>query len=218
MKSKIKKLLVTGLVLASFSLMGCEPDKDAEGPVSITVKDADGNEYPTVKIGQQIWMAKNLNVNVPGSMCYENKPENCEKYERLYTWEAARNACPSGWHLPSKEEMESFVEAVKVRIEQIVTQKKLDAVPLREGEGELHNHLRDASWREGFDSFGFSALPAGYYDGDFKKFSDLGYDNLFWSSTEFGSRSAGRLHIYGNKANVYGVDKDDGYSVRCLQD
>ncbi len=205
MKSKIMKMMVAALALASFSLMGCDP------------KDADGNSYPTVQIGEQVWMAKNLNVNVPGSMCYENKPENCEKYGRLYTWEAARNACPSGWHLPSKEEMESFVEAVKVRIEQIVTQKKLDAVPLREGEDVWHNHLRDASWREGFDSFGFSALPAGYYDSYDKEFNSLGNFTYCWSSTEYNSGRAYYLGVYGG-ALVSLYDKDDGYSVRCLQD
>ncbi len=206
MKSKIMKMMVAALALASFSLMGCDP------------KDADGNSYPTVQIGEQVWMAKNLNVNVPGSMCYENKPENCEKYGRLYTWEAARNACPSGWHLPSKEEMESFVEAVKVRIEQIVTQKKLDAVPLREGEDVWHKHLRDASWREGFDSFGFSALPAGYYSSNDEKFSYLGNDAHFWSSTEVNSGYAYRLNIGGRYAHVGNFDQYSGYSVRCLQD
>ncbi len=213
------KIMVATLTVASLCLMGCEPSKDAEGPVSITVKDADGNKYPTMKIGQQIWMAKNLNVNVPGSMCYENKPENCEKYGRLYTWEAARNACPSGWHLPSKEEMENFVEAVKVRVEQIVTQKKLDAVTLRKGEGKWYNHLRDASWREGFDSFGFSALPAGDFDGYDKKFSSLGDYTGFWTSTERYSGHACRLSLYsGSSANVGNYGESSGFSVRCLQD
>ncbi len=246
MKSKIMKMLVAALALASFSLMGCEEKesgkdvekaagalvKNADGPVDITVKDADGNVYPAVKIGDQIWMAKNLNVNVPGSACYENDPTNCEKYGRLYTWEAARNACPSGWHLPSKEEMNDFVRAVDVRIEQIVTQKELDAVPLREGERGLYNHLRDASWREGFDSFGFSALPAGGYGSSDKRFGSLGDNTGFWSSSEDNdisgaayflgisdktSLSADALGSLGYRVVNLG-DKYGGNSVRCLQD
>ncbi len=211
-------MLVAALALASFSLMGCEPSKDAEGPVSITVKDADGNKYPTMKIGQQIWMAKNLNVNVPGSMCYGNKPENCEKYGRLYTWEAAKMACPSGWHLPSREEFKTFLELVKLRTEQIVTQKKLNAEPLKKGEDKFYNHLRDSSWKNGFDSFGFSALPAGYYDSYNKKFYSVGSIADFWSSTENSSRYAYYLYIYDRSAYVNGYDKNFGYSVRCLQD
>jgi len=78
----------------------------------------------TVKIGDQVWQKCNLNVN-PGtgkSVCYDNKPENCDKYGRLYDWETAmalpsgscwsercasqvsakhRGLCPSGWHIPN---------------------------------------------------------------------------------------------------------------------
>lgn len=216
MKSKITKFIVACLALASFALMGCEPSKDAEGPVNITVKDADGNKYPTTKIGQQIWMAKNLNVNVEGSMCYDNDPANCEKYGRLYTWEAAKTACPSGWHLPSEEEFNLFLEAVKLRTEQIVAQKKLNAEPLREGEDKFYNHLRDSSW--GLNTFGFSALPAGLYYGDSKKFSSLGRLAIFWSSTEDYSSSAYRLHIGDYGASVLNDNKTNGISVRCLKD
>lgn len=223
MKKTINKMLVAALALASFGLMGCEPSKDAEGPVSITVKDADGNKYPTMKIGQQIWMAKNLNVNVPGSMCYGNKPENCEKYGRLYTWEAAKMACPSGWHLPSREEFKTFLELVKLRTEQIVTQKKLNAEPLKKGEDKFYNHLRDSSWKNGFDSFGFSALPAGDYYSYDKKFYDLGSRAYFWSSTEFGKEEGGGygaffLGIYDKNARIFDIDIYNGYSVRCLRD
>jgi len=49
-------------------------------------------------------MAENLDIDVPGSWCYEYKAENGKKYGRLYTWEAAMKACPKGWHLPSDAE------------------------------------------------------------------------------------------------------------------
>jgi uncharacterized protein (TIGR02145 family) len=60
--------------------------------------------FETIKVGSQVWMAKNLDIEVPGSWCYDNNPDNCKKYGRLYTYEAAIKACPKGWHLPSSEE------------------------------------------------------------------------------------------------------------------
>lgn len=190
MKSKIMKMMVAALVLASFSLMGCDT----------TVKDADGNSYPTVKIGQQIWMAKNLNVNVPGSMCYENDPANCKKYGRLYTWKAAREACPTGWHLPSKDEFGKLLATV------------------RASSGGRSEALRAGSWNNGENKYGFSALPAGNYYSDGKRFLNLGDYTSFWTSTAYGSYGAYHLGISGRNAYVSLYGKDDGLSVRCLQD
>lgn len=113
--------------------------------------------------------------------------------------------------------METFIAAVKVRVDQIVTQKKLNAEPLRSGEDSWHNHLRDASFKNGFDSFGFSALPAGYYGNYFKEFLD-GFAK-FWSSTERDINVAFGLSVFVNYARVDDYeDKANGFSVRCLRD
>ena len=83
----------------------------------------DGQVYPAVKIGRTWWMTRNLNFEYPGYdywRCYENDPENCEKYGKLYSnYVRDTIACPKGWTLPHEEDWFSLEIALGMTEEQV---------------------------------------------------------------------------------------------------
>jgi uncharacterized protein (TIGR02145 family) len=158
--------------------------------------------YTTVKIGEQVWMAKNLNYNASGSTCYENDKDNCDKYGRLYDWETAKNACPKGSHLPSREEWTTLVLYTKT------------GTTLKSKSG----WNGDCGSCNGTDDYGFSALPGGISR------ADGGFENdifgFWWTATEDSEGYAYYRGMYFDSDDVLEDinDKNDGFSVRCLVD
>ncbi|MBN8248833.1 MAG: hypothetical protein J0L84_15510 [Verrucomicrobia bacterium] len=75
----------------------------------------DGQTYKTVSFKNPLtgatvtWMAQNLNYKVQGSYNYDDKESNRNELGLLYTWEAAANACPKGWHLATDGEWTTLV-------------------------------------------------------------------------------------------------------------
>ncbi|WP_297700071.1 fibrobacter succinogenes major paralogous domain-containing protein [uncultured Fibrobacter sp.] len=189
----------------------------------------DGKVYKTLKIGNQVWMAENLNYEADGSRCYNDSAEYCAKYGRLYPWGVAmdsmgkwstngkgcgmgstcsptypvRGVCPSGWHLPTKAEWETLFTEVG-------------------GSSVAGNVLKDSSsWdydADGTDDFGFSALPAGShrYDVHYEGFGKGAY---FLTSTEYSENSSYSVLLdYRDEAHFYSYYKFYENSVRCVMD
>jgi uncharacterized protein (TIGR02145 family) len=196
------------------------------------VSDIDGNIYPVISIGDQLWMAANLKVTrfrngdtIPeiiddlewksaknGAFCaYENDPANRDEYGLLYNWYAVndlRSVCPEGWHVPSRIELDV----------------------LRKCSGDWKTSggwLREAGFshwiqpNEGASNkTGFTALPGGarYKDG---RFQSIGNRGRFWSSTRFGNFSeCWNLFLVSNEARAlfFRDEMNCGFSIRCIKD
>jgi len=176
----------------------------------------DGKTYRTVKIGEQVWMAENLNFECEGSVCYDNDPKNAKKYGRLYDWEAANKACPPGWHLPSLKEwkdLEDFTQSYPIN-----GGKKLKA---KSG----WNDYKEKSGN-GTDDYGFSALPGGVSVNPNDSFIWVGNCGLWWVALKKNKSSTDIDYTWIIKSSNHirglhwfpkaGVSRC--FSVRCIQD
>jgi uncharacterized protein (TIGR02145 family) len=175
----------------------------------------DGKAYKRVKIGKQTWMAENLKYEAPNTKCYDDDPGNCEIFGRMYDWETAKTICPSGWHLPDDGEFNAladFVEIVSGCINCVGIALKANST----------------LWisNKGFDEFGFTALPGGFYRGYDSGFSQKNWTAGFWSATEgYMSGSAHFRYFTSNNASRNNILNLDGFytdrafaNVRCVED
>jgi uncharacterized protein (TIGR02145 family) len=157
----------------------------------------DYQQYKTIKIGNLTWMAENLKYKMSGSLCYKDDEFNCRKYGRMYDWNNAIKACPSGWRLPSNGEWNDLINTA--------------------GKENAGKNLKSKSWKNGTDNLGFSAMPGGRrIDGNFEGIDNYGN---WWTSTENGDNA--NVRFMGNDNDFVGENnrsKSRAYSVRCVQD
>jgi uncharacterized protein (TIGR02145 family) len=186
-------------------------------------------QYRTVRIGNKTWMAENLNYKIGRSWCYENNESNCDKYGRLYDWNAAISACPSGWHLSTRQEWEDLVNIAGGRK---IAGRKLKA---KNGWSAIGGFCSQDP--NGTDEYGFSALPGGEkladgqthsYNGKTYTFIGGGYATYWWTATtkNVGILSTPISNAYKQDIGGCLIDRVDegtapqtdyGFSVRCVQ-
>jgi uncharacterized protein (TIGR02145 family) len=200
-----------------------EAEKAAAEAANTFTDSRDGKEYKIVKIGEQKWMAENLKYAATGTICYNSKTENCDKYGRLYEWKTVKEACPSGWHLPSGADWDILIEFIhKDKNLGKILDPSSPTSPSTKSKQAAKYLKAASSWinnSNGTDNYGFNALQSGSAlgVGDFR-----GGEGIFsvWSSTESGkSRAyAFSMDAYGNRVNWYSNDKTTFSGIRCVKD
>ena len=194
----------------------------------------DHQTYKTVKINNRVWMAENLNYDVPGyeTYCINESADSCALYGRLYTWAAAvdsvalandpenpkicgyketcgidgvKGICPEGWHLPTYAEWYLLYE--------YVGGKSVAAKMLRARKGWKKNNGNE-------DTFGFSGVPAGLWNPNAGEVIYMGAELALWSSTDSDANLAFTIEIRFDDDVGYYFDnvKRLGLAVRCVQD
>jgi uncharacterized protein (TIGR02145 family) len=194
-----------GVITSGTIKGGLPPEQQAGG----TFTDArDGKTYRTVKIGEQTWMAENLNYQTGNSWCYADTDSNCIQYGRLYDWGTATKACPVGWHLPTIGEW--------VKLTNVAGGSRNAGTKLKS---------KSPKW-DGTDALGFSALPGGSkFDTDQYIPIESQGEGSWWTATEadeYGPTQAYDQNMVTGSTWVtrseYDGVKNNGLSVRCVQD
>ena len=207
--------------------------------------DRDMRIYKGVKIGNQTWMAENLNFRYTiwideetgempyGSYCYKNDESNCTKYGRLYTWAAAMDSatqhsagsagcgylktCSPGYH----------ASGICPNGWHLPNNAEWETLFSEVGENRAGEKLKSTTdWQDyndevkgiGIDAYLFTALPVGqkYFSDDFY---GEGLATSFWSASEINDYNAYSVELdKTSEVTLWEIDKSVAISIRCIKD
>ena len=242
-RKRILSLIIMALLL-SLMINSCKKDDNGNpyngrttaifNPVLTygTMTDQEGNEYKTITIDTQTWMAENLRTtkyrdsteipNVTDNMEWANlttgaysnykntkRADSIATYGRIYNWYAAtdaHNIAPTGWHVATDAEWSTLTTYLGG---ESVAGGKLKEI------GTTHWLSPNAG---ATNNTGFTALPAGQRStGLFYSIGEYGY---WWSATEYNATHAWYHRVYTNFSDMYRnhCPKKEGFSVRCVKD
>ena len=153
--------------------------------------------YNVTKVDTLLWMAENLAEVYDGSYCFNNSGADCDYYGRLYPWNIAEKACPTGWRIPTIAEWRSLASAA--------------------GSAKA---LWGKIYFSGTDAIGFNAVPTAiwYMKGVTGEFLN---DNLnlayFWSSTQYSPTEEQIFRLQENSFSYGYTNKENRLAVRCVK-
>ena len=176
----------------------------------------DNQQYPTILLGSQCWMAANLNYGntilalnmqrdncLPEKYCYNDLPGNCSSYGGLYQWDelmkydntsASQGLCPPAWHVPTENEWNVlFIHYIS--------------------NGFAGSPLKNTGYS------GYNASPDG------SRFINVNWNfidfaTLLWSSTSQGPYKAWAhgMNTFNPSVSLYPGSRSNAFSVRCIKD
>lgn len=191
---------------------------------AVSLIDFEDNEYFTLTIGNQEWMAEPLRstkyndgtpipyvidslewaaLESPAYCWYKNDPESFEdSYGALYNWFTVNTEklCPSGWHVPTVQDVAVLLNYLGTNAGNKLTQGHYDIDKL-------------IPYLEASNETGFSAVPMVFRD-------DYGFnetDCKFWCGSEYDSENAEYLTINNQYSGTGHTQKDNGLPVRCIK-
>lgn len=187
-------LVVTVASIVATALQGLSA-QGASGSGQRSMRMADG----------RVWTTRNSEVNTASSYCYDNSDADCRRYGRLYTWEAARQACQSlgdGWRLPTDQEWRNLARHYGGVSEDSDERGKAAYKALSVG-----------------GSSGFDAVLGGGRDeqGRYERREAHGF---YWTATEADPKTVW-YYNFGRGGQAFhrqnGGEKKEAFSVRCVR-
>lgn len=179
---------------------------------------ADGTVIPLVKVHEG-WRLLTYNSK---AYCWYNDNIAAKMYGAFYTWSAAMNGadssssspsgvlgvCPTGWHVPSKNEWEILINYLGGSEVAGMKMKEIGTIHWNSDSNGVTNES------------GFTLLPGGWIS-NFGDAVSIGYMAAGWSTTETDSPFqhcwAVKINSF-NSIEVTGWEKNFGFSVRCIKD
>lgn len=165
----------------------------------------DGKSYKSIKVGDYTWMAENLAY---GEGKYKSD------YGVIYSFDEAKEACPTGWHLPMIYEWEKLVTSV----EEVYGDSAGWALKSTKGWASVYGENGNGS-----NAIGFNGKPAGSY---FHLYYAEGDEVSYW--VNYGNNQSSTINhcmtLEYNESRVkwynnsFASSGEEYYYVRCIKD
>lgn len=220
---------------------------DTAGHCGTFTDSRDGKSYAWTKIGNQVWMAQNLNygtqvdlgsqttlhIQVSGEkFCYDNHAASCDSLGGLYQWHIAWNMADSCLSKKCEDQLNSQIQGVCPKgwhmpktadwDTLILTLKTIQSPSLG-----LKIKATNTSWTDWNNAvynsgnpYGFGAIPTGYAS-VYGKYYSLGTVAGYWREKEATSSVISKyfyLQASSSQLQTLDIDKRSAMSVRCIKD